>query len=320
MLTVNEFVESMMAEGVGVPRHGLISSLRICREALVQKVIQLAEGSEQHVYIRGAAGTGKTVLLELIALHLQSVGKHAVFIQHISELKECWGDIDEILRDKKPLYVLIDEAHMVPANDSVWMYLKKPHSPIITIAAGISHSSAMFSRHIEVEEMFLTAEEVISPEVVKFYADRLSEALRTKGIVVDTAGAECVATVKKVLSFAHMFTNGHSFPCLKMAEFFVTAECERCRDAHISGGDMEVSLTQSLSSPAFDAVCHTIYSRCYHIIAGNTFERLISAWWSDRCRNVWGCVGRADAPRTVAARGELSDQSSVAASCVEEAG
>ena len=299
------------------------SSLRICREALVQKVIRLAEGSEQHVYISGAAGTGKTVLLELIALHLQSVGKRAVFIQHISELKECWGDIDEILRDKKPLYVLIDEAHMAPANDSVWMYLKKPRSPIITIAAGISdasRSSAMFSCHIEVKEMFLTAEEVISPEVVKFYADRLSEALRTKGIVVDTAGAECVATVKKALSFAHTFTNGHSFPCLKMAEFFVTAECERCRDAHISGGDMEVSLTQSLSSPAFDAVYHVIYSRCYHIIAGNTFERLISAWWSDRCWNVWGCVGRADASRTVAARGELSDQSSVAASCVEEAG
>jgi hypothetical protein len=284
MLTVNEFVDSMLAQGVEVPRHGLNSSLRICREALVQKVIQLAEGSEQHVYIRGTAGTGKTVLLELIALHLQSVGKRAVFIQHISDLKESWDDINEILRDKKPLYVLIDEAHKMPANDSVWMYLKKPRSPFITIAAGIpddSRSSAMFSCHIEVKEMFLTAEEVISPEVVKFYADRLSEALRTKGIVVDAAGAECVATVKKLLLFAQMFTNGHSFPCLKMAEFFVTAECERCRDAHISGGDMEVSLTQSLSSPAFDAVYDTIYNRCFYMIAGNTFEQLISAWWSD---------------------------------------
>lgn len=284
MLDVKEFVESMTAEGVAVPRHGLNSTLRIPREALVQKVVQLAEEIEQNVYIRGAAGTGKTVLLELIALHLQSVGKRAVFIQHISELQDCWGDIHEILRDKKPLYVLVDEAHMIPANDPVWMYLKKPRSPFITIAAGIpddSRSSAMFSRHIEVKEMFLTVEELISPEVVKFYADRLSESLRIKGIVVDAAGVECAATVNKLLSFAHMFTNGHSFPCLKMAEFFVTAECERCRDTHISGGDMEVSLTQSLSSPAFDAVYDTIYHRCYHMIAGNTFERLISAWWSD---------------------------------------
>ena len=284
MLEVKEFVESMMAEGVEVPRHGLNSSLRIPRDALVQKVIQLAEGTERHVYIRGAAGTGKTVLLELIALHLQSVGKRAVFIQHITELKECWDDINEILRDKKPLYVLIDEAHMVPANDPVWMYLKKPRSPIITIAAGFpddSRSSAVFSRHIEVKEMFLAADELISPEVVQFYTERLSESLRTKGIVVDTAGEECVATVNKLLSFAHMFTNGRSFPCLKMAEFFVTAECERCRDTHISGGDMEVSLTQSLSSPASDALFNTIYHRCYHMITGNTCERLISVWRSD---------------------------------------
>jgi hypothetical protein len=224
------------------------------------------------------------VLLELIALHLQSVGKRAVFIQHISLLRDCWGDIHEILRDEKPLYVLVDEAHKIPANDPVWMYLKKPHSPFITIAAGIPDDSrflAMFSRHIEVMEMFLTVEELTSPEVVKFYADRLSESLRTKGIVVDTAGEECMVTANKVLSFAHNFTNGHSFPCLKMAEFFVTAECARCRDTYISGGDMEVSLTQSLSSPAFYAVYDTIYHRCYYRIAGNTFERLISPWWSD---------------------------------------
>jgi hypothetical protein len=28
-------------------------------------------------------------------------------------------------------------------------------------------------------------------------------------------------------------------------------------------------------------VYQTIYNRCYHAITGNTFERLISAWWSD---------------------------------------
>ncbi len=56
ILEVNEFVESMMAEGVEVPRHGLNSSLRICRDSTF--------GGEQikHVYLRGAAGTGKTVL------------------------------------------------------------------------------------------------------------------------------------------------------------------------------------------------------------------------------------------------------------------
>ena len=157
---MNEFVESMMAEGVEVPRHGLNSSLRICRDSTF--------GGEQikHVFAAPLERERLCYSLELIALHLQSVGKRAVFIQYISDLQECWGDINEILRDKKPLYVLIDEAHMMPANDPVWMYLKKPHSPVITIAA-----------------------------------------------------AECVATVKKVLSFAHIFTNGHSFSLSQNGRF-----------------------------------------------------------------------------------------------------
>lgn len=104
----------------------------------------------------------------------------------------------------------------------------------------------MFSKYIEVKEMFLTAKELILPEVVKFYAERFSESLNNviKGIVVETAGDECTATVNKLLLFAHMFTNGHSFPCLKIAEFFVTTECERCHDTRISEDDMEMSLTQ----------------------------------------------------------------------------
>ena len=44
---------------------------------------------------------------------------------------------------------------------------------------------------------------------------------------------------------------------------------------------MERSLTQSLSSSTFDAVYDKIYNRCYHMIASETFKRLISAWWSD---------------------------------------
>jgi hypothetical protein len=282
MKEVKMFVESMSAEGVEVPRHGLNHTLRISRDVLVQKVVQLAEGSGKHVYIRGAAGTGKTVLLELVALHLDSVGKRAVIIEHACHLQECWEDIFRILRDKKPLYVLVDEAHMVPANDPVWMYLKKPSIPFITIAAGIpgdSHSSAMFSCHIEVKEMFLTAAELTATEVVAFFAQSLSESLKNINIPIDRD--KCKEIANDVLAFAHMFTNGHSFPCLKLAEFFVTAECQRCYDAHCAGLDMDVSLTQSMSSVAFDGVYHTVYNRCYHMISGNTFEQLNSTWWAD---------------------------------------
>lgn len=270
----------MSATGVEVPKHGLNPTLRIPRDALVQKVIDIAEGSDKHVYIRGAAGTGKTVLLELIAVHLQSVGKRAVYIRNALKLEECMEDIREILRDRKPLYVLVDEAHMVPANNDVWGYLKEPQSTFITIAAGIpddSRASSMFSNHIEVKEMFLTSAELTAVDVVAFFTNRLSESLEANEIQVEQS--ECEATVKKVLAFAHMFTNGHSFPCLKLAEFFLTVECRRCCDAHVASDGMEVSLTQALCLPAFEAVYMKIYNRCYHEISRVTFGRLISAWW-----------------------------------------
>ena len=284
MLEVEKFVEIMAATGVEVPRHGLNSVLCIPRDALVQKVIRIAELKEQNVYIHGPSGTGKTVLLELIAKHLKSSGKRAVYIDHANNLRACSDDIREILRDEQPLYVLVDEAHMNPVGETVWMYLKRPSAPFITIAAGIPgdpHISGMFAYHIEVKEMFLTVAEITSQEVVKFYADRLSESLRIKNIGVDSASAECVAIVNKLLSFSHMFTNGHSFPCLKLAEFFATVECERLRHTYILGGDLDMTLIQSLSSRAFDIVYDLIYKRCYYGIPSITFERLISTWWSN---------------------------------------
>jgi predicted AAA+ superfamily ATPase len=129
-----------------VPKHGLNSALRIPRDALVQKAIQLAEENDQNVFIRGAAGTGKTVLLELITQRLQKDGKRAMFIQHASDFANFLGDINILLLDEKPLYLLIDEAHM-SLDNTVSMYLKKPHSAFFTIAAGIpsdARTSAMF--------------------------------------------------------------------------------------------------------------------------------------------------------------------------------
>lgn len=285
MQEIQEFVSSMSATGLEVPRHGLNPTLRIPRDALVKKTIKLAEESLHHVYIRGAPGTGKTVLLELIAVQLEKEGKRAVFIQHASSLQECMDEIEDILKDGKPLYVLIDEAHMVPANDPVWMYLKKPSSPFITIAAGIpgdSRASAMFFSHIQVKEMFLTATELELPVVVNFFTKRLSESLVSKRLRDNQA--ECRAMVEKVLAFAHMYTNGHSFPCLKIAEFCVTAGCMKCWEIQMENGDMDdmkIALTKLLSTSAFDEVYDMIYQRCYHVISGSTFERLISAWWSD---------------------------------------
>jgi hypothetical protein len=44
-------------------------------------------------------------------------------------------------------------------------------------------------------------------EVEQFYACRLSDSMSSANVIVDNAAAECVAIVKKLLAFAHLFTN-----------------------------------------------------------------------------------------------------------------
>lgn len=77
----------MNCAGVAVPPYGLNSTLRIDRAELVAKIIHIAEGPDQQVYIRGAAGTGKTVLLELVALQLARERKTAVIVSHAGDFE-----------------------------------------------------------------------------------------------------------------------------------------------------------------------------------------------------------------------------------------
>lgn len=80
MEEVDEFVESMTARGIQVPRYGMNNFLRIPRESLVRKAIDIVENRDKHIYISGAAGVGKTMLLQLIAIQLKKEGKRSIFI------------------------------------------------------------------------------------------------------------------------------------------------------------------------------------------------------------------------------------------------
>lgn len=270
MQEVDEFVASMTSPGTAVPSHGWNSSLRISRNALVRKVIETVEDADQQVYIRGAAGTGKTVLLEQIAVQLKKEGKRAIFFRHPKEFADCWAQIQELT------YVLVDEAHNA-AKDAVWMYLKSGQKKIFyTIAAGIpggEHGSAIFSQHIEVGEMLLTIEDLLSPSVVEFYTNRFRESWKE-----NIEESKCDLIVRKVLQFCHKYTSGHSFPCLKMVEFFVTVDCEHCLNAE----DIDIALTQSILSTDFEPVYRTIYNRCYNQMNGTVLEKLASVWWDDQ--------------------------------------
>ena len=277
MEEVDEFVESMTARGIQVPRYGMNNFLRILRESLVRKAIDIVENRDKHIYMSGAAGVGKTMLLLLIAIQLKKEGKRSIIIAHSGNFSKCWDDIEEILKDKEPLYVLVDEAHHTMDNP-VWMYLKQPKKPFFTIAAGITEEpkvSSIFQNHITVQDMLLTVEDLLASSVLEFFTDRLCESLRSQDII--TEKTTCTEIVRKVLLFTHQFTNGHTFPCLKLAEFYVTAQCKRC----LYAVDIEMALTQALAPSAFEEVYEIIFNRCFYRLESiNTVEQLTAAWWA----------------------------------------
>jgi hypothetical protein len=280
MQEVEGFVEYLTASGVAVPRYGLNNCLCIPRKALVGRIIKMVERDEEHnVYIFGAAGMGKTVLLELIAIQLKAEGKKSIIVLHANDFNDCYDEISlETNSLNEPLYVLVDEAHTA-SEDSVWKYLKGAKKPFYTIAAGIpgkASTSSKFNQHIDVNEMFLTLDDIMSNDVVQFYTDRFIAALLENEIpTTDVDDAREI--VRNVLAFTHKFTNGHSFPCLKMVEFFVTKEFNLCRDAL----DLDISLTKSITCAEFDSVFLMIYNRCYRAIESLMFEQLLSTWSAD---------------------------------------
>ncbi len=289
MLDVTSFVAAMTSEDSIVPPFGLNSSLRIDRADLVSKTIKIAEGRDQQVYIRGAAGTGKTVLLELIAMKLAQEGKRAVVIRHAGDFESCWSDIKN-LADNGPLYVLVDDVHHT-VKDSIWSYLRTgAKRPFITIGAGIpdeARASVLFLHHIEVREMLLESAELQRESLVQFYASLLEKSC--ENIEREVSKEECTTAVKDVLSFTHEFTSGHIFPCLKMVEYFVTDCCAECLAADVRG-----ELQRAIASPQFATVFDAIFKRCYSSIGFETFDRLAAAWWTEPggARAVWTELAR----------------------------
>lgn len=140
--------------------------------------------------------------------------------------------------------------------------------------AGIpdQRASALFLHHIEADQLLLQLEEVLCPRVIQYFTRLLKTFCDNTDRAV-TEG-ECAAAVAKVLKFAHEFTSGHSFPCLKMVEFFVTETPEQCLV-----NDVCMALQRFIASPHFTPVCDEIYNRCYAGIEGETLSSLTGAWW-----------------------------------------
>lgn len=221
ILDVAGYVAAMTSPATLVPNFGLNGSLRIDRNQLAAKTIELAEADRQ-VYIRGAAGTGKSVLLELIAQKLAHDRKKAVIIPHAEAFEYFWEDIMELTK-KDTLYVLIDHVHKT-VDKSIWTYLRMGAAPaFITIAAGIpgdANARSLFLHYIDVKDMRLDFTKLHTESVMDYYSKLLMTSCEKENETLTKD--KCADVVTRVIEFTHEITAGHCFPCLKMLEYFET--------------------------------------------------------------------------------------------------
>jgi hypothetical protein len=275
--------------GAHVPDHGTTASLKLPRAALVARVISLVEAANREVYIRGAAGAGKSVLLALVGQELARQNKRFVLVPDARDLRGKWYEIVDMAK-LSPIYLLVDEVHTA-TNSSVWKYLKKPlhMRPLVhTIAAGIpdeSQASAMFREHTEVEEILLGLDELETWDVVNFFAARLKQALQQQQQQQQRQRPEQNAppgddileahreAALRALRFAHSYTQGHAYPCLKMAEFLLTEASVQCMSTGVPAALLAVTASAAFATSVFKA----IYNRCYSKVSSETAAQLLVA-------------------------------------------
>lgn len=258
----------MLSNDADIPDHGT-GFLRLQRASLVQQIIDTANGKKQQILLRGAAGTGKTSLLADVARALQTQGKRVIIAADPSMLpimdellKQAWQGRQEekpVMLRSEPLHLIIDEAQQSYSKNVLQQLLKMPpaNRNIVIIAAGIpgkEGASAAFTNRIESDKVLLTEDEVCQEDVVQFFLDKLVVALGHAGStdVVRTATTE-------VLKFAHYYTAGHTYACLKIAEYCVTHQATACM-----GQRPREELGRSLGSAQFlETTGRAIFQRCF---------------------------------------------------------
>jgi len=263
--------------------------LRLHRDNLVEQIISVAtEGKRKQVLLRGAAGTGKTSLLTYVGRHLEAQNKRVVIaavpdmLPKLAELldqarKGCQEESPEEVQDR-PLYLLVDEAQQ-SYGKGVLHALLKMHADkrnIVIIAAGIpgkEGESSAFKNRIDSDKMLLTETELCEDEeVIQFFSEKLVAALGP-GHLPDTTRR---ATID-VLKFSHYYSAGHAYACLKIAEYCVKYQAEKCIDQH-----QREELGLALGSEAFlGEVGKGIFKRCFPFFSDyNSVEDLRNKYMS----------------------------------------
>jgi energy-coupling factor transporter ATP-binding protein EcfA2 len=255
--TVEDFCWRLETNETDIQIIGL-GLLRLERKSLVNLIVEMASDRRKHVLLRGPNGAGKTTLLMYAGRELEKMG-HRVLIATDPQalpsatmlLDYAWGgrptEMPEDMR-RDPLYLFVDEAResygpsYTSSNGpsyrpSVLQELFQSNSGktnIVIVAAGSPEQACApcsFIYRIELDKLLLSAEELCHDTVVEFFAQKLAAA-SSKGrevpaVVTPSERATKLAT-KQVLKFAHYYTAGHTFACLKIAEYCVNELADEC--------------------------------------------------------------------------------------------
>lgn len=266
--------------------------LRLQRDKLVNQIISATESEEKHVLLRGAAGTGKTSLLALVAQKLEALTKRVLvaanpsMLPKLKTLIELGWQSDLKIKPKvastSPLYLLIDEAQQSYGRGVLQALLKVPakNRNIIIIAAGIPGKKGKlgaFTSRIESDRVLLSEEEVIQEDVIQFFGNKLTAALNKHTILPVVSESATRDATTLVLKFSHHYTAGHTHACLKLAEYCVRNEAERC-----VGQQPWESLGLALGSESFlNAAGRDIFERCFPFFRYyNSVEDLLDKYLS----------------------------------------
>lgn len=145
--------------------------------------------------------------------------------------QEKVGEIGKV--QHRPLYLLVDEAQQ-SYNRGALFWLLKMHPAnrnIIIIAVGIHgkvEDTVAFKHRMHSDEVLLTVQELCEDEhVVEFFQHLLTTVLSSDFALQLDSTHTRTATVN-VLKFAHSYTAGHAYACLKLTKYCILHHTKKC--------------------------------------------------------------------------------------------
>ena len=219
-----------------VPRVG-VGRLALKRERLVKRILERIPPFDSSwpgsLYFRGVKGTGKTFLLHLIGEKLVREGHtvlcvngvesnfwtHRPVVEFLRELNSRMAKSSERTSERRRAYVLIDETPSGQGAGGLTLFALLRETPyIVTIATGVPRQesrSASFEVKLGGSELLFQEEDM--QECIDAFVAEFPAVPRD--------------TVASTLLWSRDYTNGHSYPFLRLAEYCLREHLPECLSA-----------------------------------------------------------------------------------------